>query len=92
VLQDADRLDAIGAIGVARCFATCASMGGPLYAPEDPFCDGREPDDKAWGVDHFFRKLLRIPEHLSTPTGRAMAGERVAFLRAYLEQLRREVT
>jgi uncharacterized protein len=91
VLQDADRLDAIGAVGVARCFATCASMGRPLYAPEDPFCVRREPDDKAWGVDHFFRKLLRIPEHLSTPTGRAMAGERVAFVRAYLEQLRREI-
>jgi uncharacterized protein len=91
VLQDADRLDAIGAVGVARCFATCASMGRPLYAPEDPFCERREPDDKAWGVDHFFRKLLRIPEHLNTPTGRALAGERVAFLRTYLEQLRREL-
>lgn len=92
VLQDADRLDAIGAVGIARCFATCASMGRPLYAPEeDPFCDHREPDDKAWGVDHFYRKLLRIPEHLSTATARAMAAERVAFLHAYLEQLRREI-
>jgi uncharacterized protein len=92
VLQDADRLDAIGAVGIARCFATCATMGRPFYAEEDPFAVGGRPlDDRAWGLDHFSRKLLRIPEHLSTPTGRAMASERVAFLRAYLEQLRREI-
>jgi uncharacterized protein len=91
VLQDADRLDAIGAIGIARCFATSASMGRPLYAAVDPFCAAREPDDKAWGLDHFYRKLLRIPEHLRTPTARRLAAERTEFMRAYLEQLAREI-
>lgn len=90
-LQDADRLDSLGAIGIARLFATCAAMGRPLYAPEDPFCRTREPDDKAYGLDHVYRKLLRIPAVLHTATARALAGERVAFLRAYLDQLGREL-
>jgi uncharacterized protein len=91
VLQDADRLDAIGAIGVARCFATCARMGRPLYHPGDPFCERREPDDKSWGLDHFYRKLLRIPETLHTPTARTLGRSRALFLQAYLAQLRQEV-
>ncbi len=91
VLQDADRLDSIGAIGVARCFATCADMKRPFYAPSDPFCSAREPDDKLWGLDHFYRKLLRIPEHLNTATGRRMAAERNGFMRAFLDQLGREI-
>lgn len=91
VLQDADRLDAIGAIGVARCFATCAEMGRPFYRPEDPFCRAREPDDKQWGVDHFYRKLLRIPEGLHTATARRMAEARARFLHDFLAQLEREI-
>jgi uncharacterized protein len=91
VLQDADRLDAIGAIGIARCLATCADMKRPFYAPDDPFCATRAPDDKQWGVDHFYRKLLRIGDGLHTATARALAGERAAFMRAFLEQLAREI-
>src|SRR4051812_16827144 len=58
ILQDADRLDAIGAIGIARCFATCAEMKRPFYSTEDPFCRSRAPDDKNFGIDHFYKKLL----------------------------------
>jgi uncharacterized protein len=90
-LQDADRLDAIGAIGVARCFASCAEMGRPFYAPDDPFCTVRPPDDKQWGVDHFYRKLLRIPEGLHTPTARQLAAQRVTFMQTFLAQLGREL-
>ena len=91
VLQDADRLDAIGAIGIARCFATSADMKRSFYAPHDPFCRAREPDDKQWGIDHFYRKLLRIGDGLHTATARAIAAERIAFMRAYLDQLEREI-
>ena len=91
VLQDADRLDAIGAIGIARCFATCADMKRPFYAPVDAFCGARDPDDKRWGVDHFYRKLLRIPEHLHTAAARRLAEPRIAFMRTYLAQLEREL-
>jgi len=91
VLQDADRLDAIGAIGIARCFATSAEMKRPFYAPDDPFCRAREPNDKEWGIDHFYRKLLRIGDGLHTATARAIAAGRIAFMRAYLDQLEREI-
>lgn len=91
VLQDADRLDAIGAIGLARMWATCADMKRPFYAPVDPFCTSRRPDDKLWGLDHVFKKLLAIPERLHTNAARGMAEERVVFLNVYVEQLRREL-
>jgi uncharacterized protein len=91
VLQDADRLDSIGAIGIARCFATCAEMGVPFYQPEDPFCGSREPDDKRWGLDHFYRKLLRIPDGLYTATARTIAGNRIRVMETFLAQLEQEI-
>ncbi|HEY0840218.1 MAG TPA: HD domain-containing protein [Vulgatibacter sp.] len=91
VLQDADRLDSIGAVGIARCFATTAEMQRPFYDPADPFCSARAPDDKLWGIDHFYRKLLRIPEVLHTDTAHAIARQRVDFMRAFLAQLGREI-
>eukprot|EP00727_Mastigamoeba_balamuthi_P002488 m51a1_g12236 hypothetical protein (879) ;mRNA; r:95310-98670 len=82
ILQDADRLDAIGAVGVARCFSTGAEMHRPMYEPRDPFCEHREPDDKKYTLDHFYKKLLKIPETLHTETARQMARERVSFMKA----------
>jgi uncharacterized protein len=91
ILQDADRLDAIGAIGVARCFATCAEMKRPFYSTDDPFCGERAPDDKSFGVDHFYKKLLKIPDGLHTQTARAIAKRRWDFMREFLEQLAQDV-
>ncbi len=91
VLQDADRLDAIGAIGIARCFATCAEMATPFYAPVDPFCESREPDDKRCGLDHFYRKLLRIAGGLHTATAREMASDRMRIMQSFLDHLRHEI-
>lgn len=91
ILQDADRLDAIGAIGVARCLATCSEMRRPFYAPVDPFCRDRQPNDKLWGIDHFYRKLLQIPERLHTRTARDLAAPRAAFLERFLSEMRREL-
>jgi uncharacterized protein len=91
VLQDADRLDALGAIGLARMWATCADMKRPFYAPSDPFCAARSPDDKSWGLDHVFKKLLVVPERLHLATSRALAKERVAFIHTYLRQLESEI-
>ncbi|MBN9163787.1 MAG: hypothetical protein BGO98_43960 [Myxococcales bacterium 68-20] len=92
VLQDADRLDALGAIGLARMWATCADMKRPFYAPDDPFCESRTPDDKSWGLDHVFKKLLVVPERLHLPTSRTLAKERVSFIHAFLAQLRSEIS
>jgi len=91
VLQDADRLDAVGAIGIARCFATCGELGQTFYQPEDPFCGEREPNDRLYGVDHFFRKLLRIESRLNTDTARAMVRERIEYMWEFLAQLQREL-
>jgi uncharacterized protein len=91
VLQDADRLDALGAIGLARMWATCADMKRPFYEPSDPFAERREPDDKQWGLDHVFKKLLVVPSKLHLETSRQMAADRVVFLRAFLDQMRREL-
>ncbi len=91
VLQDADRLDAIGAVGVARCFATCAAMGRPFYDPDDPRAERRALDDKLWGVDHFFKKLLRLEAGMHTAAARALAAERARFMRAYLDRFFDEV-
>jgi uncharacterized protein len=91
VLQDADRLDAIGAVGLARMWATCSEMKRPFYSPQDPFCLSREPDDKSWGLDHLFKKLLRIPERLHLETSKVIAKERVTFIQAFIDQLRTEI-
>lgn len=91
IVQDADRLDAIGAIGIARCFSSCAEMGRPFYQPEDPFSEGRTPNDKAFGIDHFYVKLLRIADGMHTETARHIALERTKFMRVYLDQLQAEL-
>ncbi len=91
ILQDADRLDALGAIGLARMWATCADMKRPFYEPDDPFCERRAPDDKSWGLDHVFKKLLVLPERFHTRSARAIAEPRVAFVRAFVDQLREEL-
>ena len=91
VLQDADRLDSIGAIGIARCFATGTTMGAPFYAENDPFGRERALDDKAFSLDHFPKKLLRIAGTLNTASARALAGPRVALMEAFLAQLRAEI-
>ncbi|HXV40490.1 MAG TPA: HD domain-containing protein [Steroidobacteraceae bacterium] len=91
VVQDADRLDALGAIGTARAIAVGAALGRPLYAPEDPFCERREPDDRGASVDHFFTKLLKLAGTMQTDAGRREAMRRTEFMRAFLGQLRREI-
>ena len=91
VVQDADRLDALGAIGIARCLALGGAMGRVLYDAVDPFCDSRSPDDSTYSLDHFPAKLLRLAATMQTPAGRSEAGRRTAFLRTYLAELRGEI-
>ena len=75
ILQDADRLDALGAIGIARVFMTGGTLGRALYNPIDPFCKNREPDDKKWNLDHFYRKLLKLESGMHTKTARRWPAE-----------------
>jgi uncharacterized protein len=91
VVQDADRLDALGAIGLARTFMVGGRLGRPIYAPSDPFCREREPDDSEATLDHFFVKLLKLPGTMQTGAGRLEAERRVMFLKSFLEELESEL-
>ena len=91
VVQDADRLDALGAVGLARCLMLGGAMGRPLYLPGDPFCEQRAPDDRASCIDHFYTKLLKLEETMQTASGKVEAARRTEVLRDFLRELRREV-
>ena len=91
VVQDADRLDALGAVGLARCLMLGGALGRPLYAAEDPFCEQRAPDDRVACVDHFYAKLLKLEATMQTEGGRREARRRTEFLRQFLDELRREI-
>jgi uncharacterized protein len=91
VVQDADRLDAIGAVGLARCLMLGGAMGRPLYAAADPFCASRAPDDRTSAVDHFYTKLLKLEGTMQTAGGRREARARTQFLENFLAQLKAEI-
>lgn len=91
VLQDADRLEALGAIGLARVFATGGAMGAGLWHAEDPWGQTRELDDKAWSLDHFPRKLLKLAAAMNTPGGQRLAVAREKVLRDFLRALEAEL-
>ena len=78
-VQDADRLDAIGAIGIARAFAFGGSRGRYLYNPDD-----KESNDST--IDHFYDKLLKLKELMNTETAKIMAENRDLFMREYIDQ------
>lgn len=91
ILQDADRLDAIGAIGVVRCFYIAGRMKSSLYDVADP-AGGRRPlDDRRFALDHFPAKLFKLADEFQTEAGRRMAAERharlVAFHRQFLDEI-----
>jgi uncharacterized protein len=92
IVQDADRLEALGAIGIARCLLTGGAMGTPLYDHGDPFCDRRQPDDRQYTLDHFYCKLFKLPETMQTAAGREEARRRVAYMRDFLAELAGEIS
>lgn len=91
ILQDADRLDAIGAIGIARVFAMGGAMGRSLYSSKDPLCKTRPPDDERWDLDHFFSKLLKLESGMHTAAAKKMARTRTAVLRRFLCDISQEM-
>jgi uncharacterized protein len=91
VVQDGDRLDSLGAIGIARCLLVGGRLNRPLCSASDPFCDEREPDDARFTIDHFYAKLFKLPATMQTAAGRAEADRRAELMRSYLESLRNEV-
>jgi len=90
-LQDADRLEALGAIGLYRTIATGVSMGAALFDPMDPWAERRALDDKKYSIDHFFTKLLALPQTFRTTYGKKEAQDRADYLKNFVEQLKREL-
>lgn len=91
ILQDADRLDAIGAIGIARVFAVSGSEKRPFYNVKDPFCKSRTPDDSIWTLDHFYRKLLKLESLMNTKSGKIEAKRRTKVMKEFLNELKKEI-
>jgi uncharacterized protein len=92
ILQDADRLDALGAIGIARTFSVGGSESRTFYNPDDPFCkSGRELNDREWTLDHFQTKLLRLKKSMHTKAAREIAKERARFMELFIKQLQKEI-
>ncbi|WP_263418203.1 HD domain-containing protein [Terriglobus albidus] len=91
ILQDADRLDAIGYVGIARCFYTAGRMGSALYHPNQPEPIDRLADDKRFALDHFPKKLLILSEGFRTPTGKRLAKERHTKLQEFYTGMLAEI-
>lgn len=91
ILQDADRLDAIGMIGVARCFYVAGRMGSKLYDPADPKAEHRPLDDRQFAIDHFPAKLLKLSQGFQTETGRLLAQTRHDRLLRFLAEMNDEI-
>jgi uncharacterized protein len=88
--QDADRLDALGAIGIARAFYVAGVRRSGLLNPDDPLCKRRLADDKHYAVDHFYQKLLTLPGKMHTQTARNIANQRAEFMTAFLGVLEQD--
>lgn len=91
VVQDADRLDALGAIGIARCFTVAGVLKRELYSSQDPFCQARAPQDQEFTLDHFYQKLLKLPLQMQTTTGKVEAAKRLLAMQVFLKQLSTEI-
>ena len=90
-LQDADRLEALGAIGIMRTISTGVRMGASYFHGDDPWADQRPLDDRAHSIDHFFTKLLKLPNTMCTEAGRSEAERRTRIMTAFLDALAEEL-
>lgn len=99
IVQDADRLDAIGAIGIARCFSYGATRGTPLYShdssamTEMTFEQYNEQTKKSQGtsLNHFYEKLFKLKDLMRTESGKQLAQERHEFMKLFVQQFKNEV-
>lgn len=91
ILQDADRLEALGAIGLARMFLIAGQMGGGLFHAADPLAMERALDDRRYALDHLEVKLFPVAAAMQTETGRRMAAERAEWMESFRTRLLHEI-
>ncbi|WP_372654904.1 HD domain-containing protein [Halobacteriovorax sp.] len=91
IVQDADRMESLGAIGIARTFYVSGIMGSSLFDSSDPSAKNRDLDDKRYALDHFWVKLFKIPETMKTEEGKLEASKRVDVLKDFVSQLEEEL-
>jgi uncharacterized protein len=92
ILQDADRLEALGANGIARLFYTAGKMNAAMYDAADPLALHRPSDDKQFALDHIDIKLIHLPGTMNTTAGKLLAEQEMAFVLAFRDKLVNEVT
>ena len=91
ILQDADRLEALGAIGLARMFSVAGAMGGALFDDADPMALNRALNDRAYALDHLEVKLFHLAGQMQTELGRAIAAERSEWMASFRTRLLHEI-
>lgn len=91
IIQDADGLEATGAISIMRTYSSTGQMKRPFYNLEDPFCENRNPDASKFGLDLFYERLLRVSERMHTKTAKEIAERRTQFLIDFLDELKLEI-
>ncbi|MBP3965981.1 HD domain-containing protein [Paenibacillus lignilyticus] len=94
VVQDADRLDAIGAIAIARCFLYAGWKGDPIYDPQllprDEMSPGEYRKGKSTAINHFHEKLLKLKDRINTASAKEIAEERHRYMVEYVERFMQE--
>lgn len=91
ILQDADRLEALGAIGLARMFHVAGAMQASLFDPDDPMALHRPLDDRRFALDHMQVKLFAVADTMRTAAGREMAMERADWMASFRSRLLGEI-
>ncbi|MGE3610402.1 MAG: HD domain-containing protein [Bacteriovoracaceae bacterium] len=92
IVQDADRLDTLGSIGILRCATVCTKMNGQYYDPNDILSHHRPLDDKKFMLDHYFVKIFKLPDLMNTQAAKEEARLRVEFMQMFINELKREIT
>jgi len=91
IIQDADRMEALGALGIMRTFYVSGLLQREPYDKEDPLAENRQLDDKVFALDHFYCKLFKLPQQLQTEGGRRIATNRANFLHAFVKELLEDI-
>lgn len=94
IVQDADRLDAIGAIGIARCMCYSGAKGRPIYEPNEEIRENMTIEEyrsnKGNAINHFYEKLFKLKDSMNTNTGKNLAEDRHKYMEKFLEQFYNE--